>query len=62
MGVLITFTAGMAFWISAYSFGVKSFDAFMVTVGMTVIAITVRASKPLRDQLLNRRAPASPGD
>jgi hypothetical protein len=62
MGVLVTFTAGMAFWITAYSFGVKSFDAFMVTIGMTLVAITISAARPLIDQLLNRDAPAGPGD
>lgn len=62
MGVLVTFTVGMAIWIVGYSFGVKSFDAFMVTIALTVIAITVRAARPLIDQVLNRDAPAAPGD
>lgn len=57
MGVLVTFTVGIAFWICAIAFGGKSFDAFMVTIALTVVAVTVRAARPLIDRRLNRDAP-----
>jgi hypothetical protein len=46
MGLLITLTAGLAFWIVGFSLGWKPIDPFLVTVLLVVIAITVRAIKP----------------
>ena len=51
MGLLLTTIAGLVVWIVLWSIGVKSFDAFMVTVAMIVVAATVRVF-----------APALPGD
>ena len=51
MGLLLTTIAGLVVWIVLWAIGVKSFDAFMVTVAMIVIAATVRVF-----------APALPGD
>ena len=60
MSALVALTVGMAFWISAWAFGIKSFDAFMVTVAITLVAVTAKAARPLVDRLLNRDAPAAP--
>ena len=38
MIVLVTLTIGLIWWIVAWSFNVKSFDAFMVTLLMVVLA------------------------
>jgi hypothetical protein len=46
MGVLITLTAGLVFWIIGFALGWKPVDPFLVTVAVVVIAITVRAVKP----------------
>lgn len=52
MGLLIALTAGLAFWISAWALGFKSFDAFMVVVGVMVVAVAVRLVTPVvREQL-----------
>ena len=59
MIVLVAFTTGLVFWITAWSFGIKSFDAFMVMVLLTAIAATVRIVSPFVNQLLGREAPAS---
>jgi hypothetical protein len=61
VSVLVTFTIGVAIWITGFAFGVKSFDAFMITILLVVGAITVRAARPLVDMLLNR-SPAPPGE
>lgn len=59
MGVLVALTVGLVFWIAAWAFGMKAFDAFLVTVALTVGAATVRLFKPYVDQLLGRdEAPA----
>jgi hypothetical protein len=49
---------GLVFWIVAWSFGMKSFDAFMVTGLLTVTAATIRIVSPFVRQLLGRERPA----
>ena len=58
MAVLVTFTVGLVWWICAWSFGIKAFDAFLLTVFITLVAATIVMFKPFIDQL-RRRAPAS---
>ena len=40
MGLLLTTIAGLVVWIVLWAIGVKSFDAFMITIAMIVIAAT----------------------
>jgi hypothetical protein len=54
MAVLVTFTVGLIWWVCAWAFGIKAFDAFLLTVLMTVTAATVVMIKPFVDQLLRR--------
>ena len=42
MGLLLTTIAGLVVWIVLWSIGVKSFDAFLLTIMMVVIAATAR--------------------
>ena len=46
MGLLLTTIAGLSVWIVLWAIGVKSFDAFMITVGMVVVAATFRVFGP----------------
>ena len=46
MGLLLTTIAGLVVWIVLWALGVKSFDAFMITVLMVVIAATARIFTP----------------
>jgi hypothetical protein len=46
MGLLITLTFGLAFWLVGFALGWKPVDPFLVTVLLLVIAITVRAVRP----------------
>jgi len=46
MGLLLTTIAGLVVWIVLWALGVKSFDAFMITVLMVVIAATARIFAP----------------
>jgi hypothetical protein len=59
MIVLVTFTIGLIWWLVAWSFGIKAFDAFMLTVLMTVGAAAYVMVKPFIDQLLGREAAPS---
>ena len=38
MGVLLTRTAGLSVWIVLWSLGAKSFDAFLITIVMLIVA------------------------
>jgi len=38
MGVLLTFIAGLAIWIVLWAIGAKSFDAFLITIVMMIVA------------------------
>lgn len=58
MIILVAFTTGLVFWITAWSFGMKSFDAFLVVALLTVTAATIRLVTPFVNQLLGREAPA----
>jgi hypothetical protein len=61
MVVLVALTIGLIWWVTAWSFGIKSFDAFLLTVAITVGAAAYVIVKPFVDQLL-RRQPASDDD
>lgn len=58
MGVIIALTVGLVFWLAAWAFGMKAFDAFMVTVALTVIAATARIAAPFVNQLRGREPAA----
>ena len=57
MGLLITLTFGLAFWIVGFALGWKPVDPFLVTVLLLVIAVTVRAVRPFIQRLMGH-APA----
>ena len=38
MGVLLTLIAGLVVWIVLWAIGAKSFDAFLITLVMLVVA------------------------
>jgi type IV secretory pathway TrbD component len=56
MGLLITLTFGLAFWIVGFalSWGRSPVDPFLVTVLLVVIAVTVRAVKPFIAKLTGK--------
>ena len=38
MGVLLTLIAGLSIWIVLWAVGAKSFDAFLITIVMLIVA------------------------
>jgi len=46
MGVLLTLIAGLVVWIVLWAIGAKSFDAFLITLLMLVIAAATRLVVP----------------
>jgi hypothetical protein len=57
MAVLIALTVGLVWWITAWAFGIKAFDAFLLTVALVVGVAAVQMVKPFLDQLMGREAP-----
>jgi hypothetical protein len=54
MPVLVALTVGLVWWITAWAFGIKAFDAFMLTATLVVSAAAYMIVKPFLDQLLGR--------
>jgi Mn2+/Fe2+ NRAMP family transporter len=46
MGLLLTTIAGLIVWIVLWAIDVKSFDAFLITLGMVIVAATLRIVAP----------------
>lgn len=46
MGLLLTLTAGLILWIVLWALGTKAFDAFLLTMGMVIVAATARMLVP----------------
>ena len=46
MGLVLTTTAGLCLWVVLWATGVKAFDAFLLTLGMIVLAVTARMILP----------------
>jgi hypothetical protein len=59
VSVLVALTVGLVFLLTAWAFGMKAFDAFLVTVFLVISAAAARAIAPFVKQLL-RREPAPP--
>ena len=46
MGLFLTTCAGLVLWIILWALDVKSFDAFLLTIVMVIIAATMRMITP----------------
>jgi uncharacterized membrane protein len=54
--IYVTLIIGLVWWIVAWAFGIKAFDAFLLTVAMVVTAAAYTLLKPFLNQLLGREA------
>jgi len=57
MTVLVALTVGLVWWICAWAFGIKAFDAFLLTAALVVGAAAFEITKPFLDRLLGREVP-----
>jgi len=46
MGVVLATTFGLIIWLVLWAIGAKAFDAFMITVLIAVVAVTLRMLAP----------------
>ena len=58
MGLFLTTSAGLVVWIVLWAIGVKPFDAFLLTLGMIIVAATLRMIR--RTFRATARTPTSP--
>ena len=54
MAVLVALLVGLVWWITAWAFGVKAFDAFLLTLALVIGAAAFQMVKPFLDQMLGR--------
>ena len=54
MTILVALTIGLVWWVCAWALGVKSFDAFMVTALIIVIAAAWYVARPYVQSFLSR--------
>ena len=54
MAVLVVLTIGLVWWIAAWAFGVKAFDAFLLTAFVVVCAAAYQLVKPFINRALGR--------
>ena len=54
MAVLVALTVGLVWWITAWAFGIKAFDAFLLTAALVVGAAAFQIVKPYLDRVLGR--------
>ena len=54
MAVLVALTVGLVWWLTAWAFGIKAFDAFLLTAALVVGAAAFQMMKPFLDQVMGR--------
>jgi hypothetical protein len=52
--VYVTLVIGLVWWIAAWAFGIKAFDAFLLTAAMVVGVAAYVIVKPFLDRILGR--------
>jgi hypothetical protein len=60
--VYVTLVIGLVWWIAAWAFGIKAFDAFLLTAAMVVGAAAYVIVKPYLDRVLGREPAAIEDD
>jgi hypothetical protein len=54
MAILVTLAVGLVWWICAWAFGIKAFDAFLLTAFLVVCAAAYELAKPHINRALGR--------
>jgi hypothetical protein len=54
--VYVALVIGLVWWIAAWAFGIKAFDAFLLTAFLVVSAQAYVMLKPFLDRMLGRES------
>jgi hypothetical protein len=46
MGLFLSLIAGLVIWLVLWAIGVKSFDAFLITILILIVAVALRMLAP----------------
>ena len=57
MSILVALTVGLVWWIAAWAFGIKAFDAFLLTAALVVTAAAIEITKPFVNKMRGREQP-----
>jgi hypothetical protein len=57
--IYVTLMVGLVWWLAAWAFGIKAFDAFLLTAAMVVGAAAYVIVKPFIDRMLGRQVPSA---
>jgi hypothetical protein len=57
--VYVTLVIGLVWWIAAWAFGIKAFDAFLLTAALVVGAAAYVIVKPYINRLMGREVAPS---
>jgi hypothetical protein len=57
--VYVTLVIGLVWWIAAWAFGIKAFDAFLLTAALVVGAAAYVIVKPFINRLMGREVASS---
>jgi hypothetical protein len=60
--VYVTLVIGLVWWIAAWAFGIKSFDAFLLTAALVVGAAAYVIIRPFLDRVMGREAAPTDGE
>ncbi len=52
MSVFVALSVGLVIWIVAWTFGIKAFDAFLITMLLTLIAAVERIMRPFISNIM----------
>lgn len=52
MSVFVTLVVGLVIWIVGWTFGIKAFDAFLITIFLVLCAAIERMARPYIHKLL----------
>jgi hypothetical protein len=55
--VYVALVLGLVWWLAAWAFGIKAFDAFLLTAALVIGAAAYVIVKPFIDDMLGRGAP-----
>jgi hypothetical protein len=52
VSVYIALVVGLVIWIVGWTFGIKAFDAFLITIALVLVAAVERMARPFISNLL----------
>ena len=58
MTILVALLVGLVWWIVGWALGMKSFDAFLITLAIVLVATTQHLFAPFLKQLMGREEAA----